>query len=48
LFSCKAQEVRKEASNGKRQESEEYYIINSFTQLLTGASSDDLKIEGFF
>jgi hypothetical protein len=25
-----------------------YQTINSFTQLLSGTSSDDLKMEGFF
>jgi hypothetical protein len=50
FFCCKAQEVLKEeANNSKEKESEEYRTINSFTELLTEASSDDLmKIERFF
>jgi hypothetical protein len=48
FYSRKAQDIGKEASSDKHRDSEEYWTISSFTQLLNGASSDDLKFERFF
>jgi hypothetical protein len=48
FYSRKAQDIGKEASSDKHRDSEEYGTISSFTQLLNGASSDDLKFERFF
>jgi hypothetical protein len=38
----------KEASIDKGKDSKEYRTISSFTQLLNGVGSDDLKIEELF
>jgi hypothetical protein len=48
FFSCKVQEVWEEASNNKGKEPKQYRVINSFTKLLCGANTGDLKIDGYF